>query len=163
MKLRSCCFCFWVYQEHTNSLILHFSDKCTESKVSTGETCLVLEGAYRVYFEQGAVGISSAMESMEDQVEEGMDDDAFVGGNILKVVWKESLDDPNTDDNPSEAESPTVPSSSTVSRNSNAPAIIGASVGGILALGMVAFYRRRNVKATDDDTFTTPSGVNSAV
>lgn len=122
-----------------------------------------MEGAYRVYFEQGADGISSAMESMEDQVEEGMDNDKFVGGNIVKVVWKESLDEPNTDDTPNGAESPTVPSSGTVSRSNNAPAIIGASVGGILVLGMVALYKRRNIKATDDDTFTTPSGVNSGV
>ena len=127
-----------------------------------GQTCLVVEGAYRVYFEQGAVGINDAMQSMNAQLEEGMGEGVFEGDNIVQVTWKENLDDPNTDDTPSGAESPTVPSGSTVS-NSNAPAIIGASVGGILALGMVALYRRRNLKATDDDTFTTPSGVNSGV
>ena len=121
-----------------------------------------MEGEYRVYFDHDADGIDAAMQSMNGQVEEGMVDDVFVGGNIAKVTWKENLDDPNTDDTPSGAESPTVPSSSSVS-NSNAPAIIGASVGGILLLGMAALYRRRNLKATDDDTFTTPSGVNSGV
>lgn len=136
------------------------TDECTETEVSDGETCIVLEGAYRVYFEDGAVGTSDTMANMDSQVENGMDNDSFIGGDILKVTWLDSLEDP-APDQPSGADSVPVEPLDDEVRSASTPAIVGASVGGIMGLGLLAFYRRRTLKTSDDDTFTTPAGNNS--
>jgi len=98
---------------------------------------------------------------MEGQVQDGMDNDSFVGGDILKVTWLNSVEAPSPPDDPSGADSIPVQPSNNQVRNGSTPAIIGASVGGVLGIGLLAFYRRRSVKMTDDDTFTTPAGNNS--
>ena len=129
---------------------------CTKTTVPAGSTCMVIEGAYRVYFEEGAVDTSSTMSSMESDVEAAMGDDVFVGGTIEKVTWiGDELPSSPTGDEANEPD--TVEPANNDDVASSTPAIIGASVGGILAIGLLAFYRRRNVK-TDDDTLTSPPG-----
>lgn len=130
--------------------------ECTESTVNAGETCIVVDGAYRVYFAEGAVDTISTMESMEADVEAGMDDGQFTGGNIVQVTWLDDSDGSEANG----GESGGV-SAADNSNGSSTPAIVGASVGGILAIGLIAFYRRRNMKA-DDDTLTTPPGGSNA-
>jgi hypothetical protein len=100
------------------------------------------------------------MESMNADVEAGMDDDTFTGGNIVKITWLDELPSTSTGDQSNEADSSATVRSVNNDRNST-PAIVGASVGGILAIGLLAFYRRRNMKA-DDDTLTTPPGGSTA-
>ncbi len=148
-------------QSTNSSTYPSIPDECTETEVLEGETCVVVEGAYRVYFEDGAVGSSNTMAYMEGQVAEGMESDSFVGGDILKVTWMDSVEGPTTEDLPSGADSVPVRPANNEVRSGSTPAIVGASVGGILGIGLLAFYRRRSVKATDDDTFTTPAGNNS--
>eukprot|EP00429_Kryptoperidinium_foliaceum_P005580 CAMPEP_0176022108 /NCGR_PEP_ID=MMETSP0120_2-20121206/10754_1 /TAXON_ID=160619 /ORGANISM="Kryptoperidinium foliaceum, Strain CCMP 1326" /LENGTH=269 /DNA_ID=CAMNT_0017355241 /DNA_START=223 /DNA_END=1032 /DNA_ORIENTATION=+ len=129
--------------------------QCTDNVATDGQTCVVVGGAYQVYFAEGAVDTGSTMESLENEVEKGMDDDKFTGGDVEKVTWKSRLSD-NTGDAANEADSPTVRS---VDNSGNSmPVIVGASIGGIVAIGLLAFYRRRNLKNNDDDTFNTPHG-----
>lgn len=132
-----------------------------DSTVGEGETCLVIEGAYRVYFAEGAVDTTSTMKSMEADVATGMDSGTFTGGNIKNLVWLNGLPSSSNGDQANESESSGTVQSVSNDRGNSTPAIIGASVGGILVIGLVAFYRRRNTKA-DDDTMTTPPGGSTA-
>lgn len=149
-------FLSYTFGNRFPSLKLFFLVECTESTVNAGETCIVVDGAYRVYFAEGAVDTISTMESMEADVEAGMDDGQFTGGNIVQVTWLDDSDGSEANG----GESGGV-SAADNSNGSSTPAIVGASVGGILAIGLIAFYRRRNMKA-DDDTLTTPPGGSNA-
>lgn len=115
----------------------------------------MVEGAYRVYFEEGSAGSPAVMIQMNEAVEMGMDDGAFVEGNIRNVAWIESpqgksvgaINNGNT----------TVRSDGS-NGSSTTPIVVGASVGAFALIGLLAFYRRRNTKNNDEDTFTTPPG-----
>jgi hypothetical protein len=106
-----------------------------------------------VYFDEGSVNTDAVMIKMNQAVKKGMDEDAFVGSDIENVEWTESPQ-PNSAGAVTNGESPTVRSVSDNGVNST-PIIVGASVGGLAAIGLITFYRRRS-KANDEDTFTAP-------
>lgn len=116
----------------------------------------MVEGGYGVFFDQGSVGVNALMMDINSAVQQGMDDGSFVGGDIESVDWTTSLQ-VNNAGAANTGESATVRSVNN-DNGSSTPIIIGASVGGIVAVGLIAFYRRRNMKHSDEDTFTTPAG-----
>lgn len=139
--------------ESRDSPSLFLVECSSSSDLPDGKTCVVVEGAYRVYFEEDSANTDAVMIQMNQAVKKGMDEDLFVGGDIENVEWTESPQ-PNNAGAVNNGESPTVRSVGDDGVNST-PIIVGASVGGLAAIGLITFYRRRS-KGNDEDTFTAP-------
>jgi len=131
----------------------------TGSTPAEGQSCVVVEGAYTIYFAEGSVDNSAVMMRMNDAVRESMDSGEFAGGDINSVVWVES---------PQPNSAGAVKDSSETIRSTpddgveSMPIIVGASVGGLAAIALIAFYRRRSLKAQEEDTFMTPADGSSS-
>jgi hypothetical protein len=93
---------------------------------------------------------------MNQAVKKGMDSGFYVEGDIRNVEWTNSPV-PNSAGAVNNGETDTVRSANKAGETST-PIIVGASVGGLAAIGLIAFYRRRSLKGNDEDTFTTPPG-----
>jgi hypothetical protein len=126
-------------------------------------------GAFQVYTVQAnsaaanskaTTGLSNGIKT---QLRLAMKNGAFDDSHedIVEVIWVDELEaDRGTGDGASGPNDNQVPNSQV--QNSSTAVIIGASVGAVLVLGALAFYRRRQTKSDDDETFTQPGGSSSA-
>eukprot|EP00934_Nitzschia_sp_Nitz4_P006063 Nitzschia sp. Nitz4//scaffold3_size479765//119425//120279//NITZ4_000051-RA/size479765-augustus-gene-0.12-mRNA-1//1//CDS//3329550611//6053//frame0 len=122
-----------------------------ESAATEGTECVVIEGGFMVYFDEDATDIDSTVESIMIDVETAMDEGSLVSGDIVSVTWRDGLEPSTPGDAATGGDTVRTVNDD---NGSNTAIIVGASVGGILVLGLAAFYRRR-VKTADDDTLTT--------
>lgn len=127
-----------------------------------------MSGAFQVYTVQ--VNSSAANEAtaglsngIKTQLRLAMQNGAFDDSHedIVEVLWVDELEaDLGTGDGINGPNDNQVPNSQV--QNSSTAVIIGASVGVVLVLGALAFYRRRQTKPDDEETFTQPGGSSSA-
>lgn len=103
---------------------------------------------------------SATMSAIEEDVKASMDDGALVTDEIVSVAWRDSLTPSTPVDQSNEPDPPTTVGSISNNRNISTGTIIGASVGGLLILGLAALYGRRSEKLNDEETLTavTPGG-----
>lgn len=123
-----------------------------------GQSCAIIDGAFTVYFDADLTSEGEITQNIKADVQEAMDLGKLDGGEITTVSWIDSIESRSPPSNEIN-EGETVPVQPVDSeRNGSTSVIIGASVGGLLAIGLLAFYRRRSLKNGEDDIFTAGPG-----
>lgn len=137
-----------------------FAVPCEEvvSPPVEGQSCAIIDGAFTVFYEAGTANADQTSEKIESDVQEGMDLGKFDGGDISSVTWIDELESRSPGGNEiNEGENVSVQPVNP-DRNGSTPVIIGASVGCLLAIGLLAVYRRRSLKNNEDDILTEGPG-----
>ena len=129
------------------NLTLFVSAPCTTGSADT--SCVNVDGQSFVFFESSAdsTDVEATLSLMTDTVEAAMNDGTFVGDGIVSVEWITSFsaDQINSGENG-------IVEARDSEGNSSTSVIIGASVGAVLVLGLLAFYRRRSMKGDEEAT-----------
>jgi hypothetical protein len=124
---------------------------------SSGNDCIVVEGSFQFYTVGNNPQDDDLPETLKDELKGAMNNGDFDDAHpeIVAVTFVEPQSAPATDglndSDPNQVRS-------SVSPSPNASLIIGASVGALLVLGALVFYRRRQSKDDDDRADVTTEG-----
>jgi LPXTG-motif cell wall-anchored protein len=127
---------------------------------SDGNDCVVMQGGFQVYT-RGSASDNGLDDALSGQVRGAMNSGKFNDGvhpEIVDIKYVEL----SADRSPDDSNAPNPNQVRSAGATANTAVIIGASVGALLVLGALVFYRRR--QKTDDagEDFLQPAGGSSA-